>query len=873
MSKDFIVYSWLLDKINNNEVILTVSKLLARDLINEYDKSQLRQKKTAWATPKIFFWRDWLKHRYQDSSNIGDLLIIDNSISHLLWEQCFQVVLNDPLLNNNRLASEAQDAFKLLCDYCIPFTDITDLDNSEETQLFSKALKLYLEKISTKKWLDSSMLANHLLLCNLNDWLDCKDAKSLSLVGFDDPLPVFDQLKNTIQSKIDINYIHHKKLVSIVSKNSYKDIESEFRAIGAWARLRLQKHPEAKIAVLINDIHQSKELRYLIMEGLSPGWQYNYPQESPLINNKHEGNIHNYPVMFTCLLLLKWYQSTLSSKEISLLVRSSLFQGINAAGSNSIEMKLRLLPERDWQIEEFIEKFKLESSSDEFDVLTKIVIFEKTKSSCNANKLIRDWLDIINADLDLVGWPDIDNPTNVEHHLLCRWHDLLNEIEKTQIIYDKVSLTYIVNRILSSIENIVFQLEDPRSAITILSFEDAVGMEFDYLWMSGMDNENWPRNSKTSAFISADIQRQFSLPNMHSLDLIKMQKKLLESLSSAALNTIYSYSINKNDLLLEFTSLIDIDDDSGACIDPGWYLEPFLSHNLREVKEGVPKVQNIEYLAGGVNTIQSYLSDPFSSFVKGRLSVKPLNNFVVGISPLLRGSLLHESLAELFRAQLSSKDIQLWSENEKMKRINRATSLVFDKEININNPVLKRLYQMEKSRSEMLLADFLESELNRDYFMISEAEKELSLTSANLKLSLRVDRVDLHEDETFHVIDYKTGNRGMTIIGSDDAINSIQLFVYAAAIKNKPSTASFIHFKDRDTINFVSVGLHNFSHGKNNKHKLYNLDTGIKEVHKILSAISDGVISINQKTQLDSNNNMRFLHVLSRVQELKNESN
>ena len=98
MSKDFTVYSWLLDKINNNEVILTVSKLLARDLINEYDKSQLRQKKTAWATPKIFFWRDWLKHRYQDSSNIGDLLIIDNSISHLLWEQCFQVVLNDPLL-------------------------------------------------------------------------------------------------------------------------------------------------------------------------------------------------------------------------------------------------------------------------------------------------------------------------------------------------------------------------------------------------------------------------------------------------------------------------------------------------------------------------------------------------------------------------------------------------------------------------------------------------------------------------------------------------------------------------------------------------------------------------------------------------------
>ena len=55
MSKDFTVYSWLLDKINNNEVILTVSKLLARDLINEYDKSQLRQKKNSMGYTKNIF--------------------------------------------------------------------------------------------------------------------------------------------------------------------------------------------------------------------------------------------------------------------------------------------------------------------------------------------------------------------------------------------------------------------------------------------------------------------------------------------------------------------------------------------------------------------------------------------------------------------------------------------------------------------------------------------------------------------------------------------------------------------------------------------------------------------------------------------------
>ena len=873
MSVNSFIYPWLPEKIKNNEIILTVSQVLARDLINEYDKSQLRLKKQAWATPKIFFWRDWLKNRYLNSTDVGNLLIIDNNISHLLWEQCFQSVLSDPLANINRLASEAQDAFRQLCDFCVPFTEITELENSEETQLFSSVLQLYVEKITKNNWLDSSMLANHLLQYDPEEWLNPKDDKSLSLVGFYEPLPILDQLNTALQSNIEINYMNYAQPASIAGKNSYKDIEAEFRSVGAWARKMLQGHPESKIAVLINDAHQSREIRYLIMEGLSPGWQYNYPHQASLINNRYEGHINNYPIIFNCLLLLKWYQSALSSKEISLLVRSSLFQDINVAGSHSIESKLRLLPERDWQIEEFIEKFKLDSSPDELEVISKLVVFEKTKISRNTNKLIRDWFDIVSADLESLGWPGIDNPTNTDYQLLTRWQDLLNEIESTQIIYDKVSLVYVINRLLNSIENTVFQPEDPLSAITILSFDDAVGMEFDYLWMSGMDNENWPKNLKSSALISSVIQRQYNLPNMQSSASIATQKKLLKSLSSAAANINYSYSINKNDLLLEFTSMIDVGDNTQICSDPDWYLLPFLSQNTIEVKENVPKVQNIEYLAGGVNTIQAYLSDPFSSFVGGRLSVKPLDKFVVGISPFLRGSLLHDSLAELFSIKLSSKDIQSWSENEKKQRIRKAVSLTYDKDINSSgNPILKRLFQLEKSRSELLLANFLANELNRDYFEIQGIEEKLNFTYANLKLSLRVDRVDVYQDNTSHVIDYKTGNSGKAIINSDNAISSIQLFVYAAAIQNQPATASFINFKDKDTINFVSVGLHDFNHCKNNKHKSYDIDIGIDEVHKVLSSISSGDTSINQKTQLDSNNNLRHLHVLSRIQELKNES-
>ena len=62
------IYPWLLTKINNKEVILTSSSYLARDLLNEYDKSQLRLQNKAWISPKIYFWRDWMKYRYLNNT-------------------------------------------------------------------------------------------------------------------------------------------------------------------------------------------------------------------------------------------------------------------------------------------------------------------------------------------------------------------------------------------------------------------------------------------------------------------------------------------------------------------------------------------------------------------------------------------------------------------------------------------------------------------------------------------------------------------------------------------------------------------------------------------------------------------------------------
>ena len=865
------IYPWLLTKINNKEVILTSSSYLARDLLNEYDKSQLRLQNKAWISPKIYFWRDWMKYRYLNNTKNTSSLVLDENISHILWEQCFLEASDDPLINVQRLATEAQDTFKKLCDYCVPFNEMSDLDNTEESRLFSNVLQLYLSRITQNNWLDPSLLINHLLQHEPQEWLEKEDYQGITFVGFYDAPPILDLITDSLKSTIEVEFMDHQcSAVNLIYKD-YKDLDAEYRSVGAWVKSLLKKDPDSKIAVLVNDTHKIREIRYLIMEGLSPGWQYNTDHDSSCISDSRGDNLNIYPIIFTCMLLLRWYQSPLSSKELSLLLRSSLFQGINTTGSNSIEGRLRLLPERDWHIEEFLEVFNEASSQDELEVIVKIAIIEKTKTVRDA-KLIREWLEILNDDLGAIGWPGINNPSDHENQLLTNWHEIFNQLENTQIIHKKVTLTYLINRLLNAIEGTVFRPKNSLNCMSVLSYEEASGMEFDYLWMSGMDNESWPKNGKSSSFIPFEIQRKFNMPDFHSSTSIIRQQKLLDSLSTAARHIIYSYSVNKNNLLLTFTSMIDFkDSDDRSCNDPDWYLLPFLNHNTRIIEEDTPKTQNNEYLAGGTNTVQSYITDPFSAFAKGRLLVKPLNRFMSGIGPLLRGSLIHDSLAELYSTLPSLKDIQSWSEKEKQSRIEKAVNEIFNKEIRGSNSILKRIFELEKSRAETILHAFLMEEVKRDYFQINEVEKKLTFAHANLNLHLRVDRVDLQKDDTFHVIDYKTG-AAKNIIDMRNNIVSFQLFVYAAAMQKKPSTLSFINLKDTQTINFITAGLHDFKQSKNNKHKSMDIESGIHDVREILNKISAGDTRINFNSQLDQNNRLRYLHVLSRVQEHKNES-
>ncbi|MEC9416082.1 MAG: PD-(D/E)XK nuclease family protein [Pseudomonadota bacterium] len=863
------VYAWLESEVSNNKVILTVSQRLANDLKENYTESQIKKNKNAWNSPKIYFWKDWLRSIFLSNSELYNDVLIDKNLSLAVWEQCLQQIIDDPLINLQNLALVFSETLKQISDWCVPLSEISASSYTQEEKLFIKTTELYLKTLNEEDWIDHSLFIERMLNDKKNKWLESYNNSSFVFVGFHETTPIVKRLMDSIQLFCKYKYINKEFSSVLYNKNQYIDSSAEYRAIGSWAKNILSKNPNAKIGILVNKAYSSERTLPLIKEGLMPGWQLAEEINQEIINTSYGLHLHQYPIIYICNLILNWYRKPLSSKDICFILRSSLFQNEDSQGSNTLEHKIRLIPIREWTVEQFIDVMKKEATESELNVLEKFKIIANTREISKDKKELRDWIGLIKKDIERLGWPGIENFDNNEQQLLKRWNELLIEIDISQKAHSRVTLSYFLKQLINTTEKTIFRPETLNNLVSIMDHSEAIGLEFDYLWLSGMDNQRWPSIKNQLSFISLELQKKYNIQNLNSSTWADSQKKFLGVLSKSAKNINYSWPVNRDDMELSFTTLIDIDFNTNhKNLDPGWYVTSMLDgkSHISVIEEPSFEVSSIEYLKGGTNTIQMYLDDPFLAFALGRLKISKLAEFSRGISSLMRGNLVHASLANLFSSKPSLDDLNSWADSKKKDNVKNAIDIAFAGQLKQSNDVLQRtLILHEKKRTEKLMLDFISNEMQRDNFKVTFIEENLKLKYANLKLSLKVDRIDKYADGSFCIIDYKTGIT-KKILTNKQSIKSIQLFVYAAAFKKTVSALSFVTFNNDNEIIIDLVRENSDQEISNNTNQI--IKEGVKKVYSVIKKISSGDNRVHVDLHSKNvNNPYRFLHVLSRIKE------
>src|SRR4029079_3574934 len=92
------------------------------------------------------------------------------------------------------------------------------------------------------------------------------------------------------------------------------------------------------------------------------------------------------------------------------------------------------------------------------------------------------------------------------------------------------------------IENTIFQAKKTNAPIQISGLLEASGCEFDSLWVMGLTDQCLPQNTRLSAFIPPQLQRELLMP--HSLPARELQfaKQTLQRLQRGSDTTVFSYS-------------------------------------------------------------------------------------------------------------------------------------------------------------------------------------------------------------------------------------------------------------------------------------------------------------------------------------------
>ena len=476
------------------------------------------------------------------------------------------------------------------------------------------------------------------------------------------------------------------------------------------------------------------------------------------------------------------------------------------------------------------------------DIFTQI----KNKKLYNS-----EWTKIFAQLLQILGWPGEYDLTDIESNTTKRFTELLEEFATTDLIAGKTSYTQALRFLYNMAKHTIFQAEHKRDTpINILGTLEAAGINFDHLWVMGLDQESWPEAPHPNPFIPIKIQKKFGLPHSSAERELHFSEELIKRFQRSAHEMIFSYVNQNEDRAVEPSALIAdipetcIDDldlavftprakeiyanrkteesnisaqptkinlttyrnaspaqlkTSAVCWSQGW----------EEKSEMESRFATTSLINGGNRIIESQSLCPFRAFAEFRLTAKEFKQLELGISKLKRGILIHTALEKFWHEVKNHQNLCALEQTTQQELIKKCIEYALNKE-----HISQTLYALEQKCLIKTLNRWLEIEKARPPFEVIATEKTIETALGPMHIKLRIDRIDRLADGSLLLIDYKTGKKLPTIFDwFGKRPKNPQLPLYCVAVTESQGLAfaqinvESIKFKNI-TLDELAFGLH-----------------------------------------------------------------
>jgi ATP-dependent helicase/nuclease subunit B len=789
------IEAWL----NSGGTVLAATERAVRSLVSAYHAARLQQGRTAWLTAAIFPWESWARDRWLERNRAG-LMLLNPLQEQALWAQVIgKSLAREGLLHPLRLATAAQQAYRLLCGYSPNSLQASARTGwSGDAAIFSEWMEDFDSRCRREALISSSRLALELAEAYQRDATPSPAGQNrrppLLLIGFDRLLTTQKSLLNAWGKW---QYDEPGEATQSAQFLAAPDAASEVAACVRWLHAKLAENPAARLLIVTTALQERRgELERALLDASRPNTanlNFEFSLGVPL------GQV---TLARSAILLLRWLHEPLAEPELDWLLSSG-----HCATSSEEEIALaetmRELRQRgqqrpEWRLDDFAtakDQDNQASHSPASHLSTwsaRLLAARDLLREIPARQSPLEWVSIAAQLLQTLAWPGFRSLSSTAFQARERLEQILEECGSLGFNNSQMEWAEFVSTAAEAVSATIFAAESSDAQIQITEPLESAGQLADGIWFLGAHEENWPGRGQPHPLLPVALQRESEMPHASpQADWELAQRMTLRLLASAG-EVVFSYAALSAETEARPSRMV------ARLVGHPTNLPPEIAHSeasqansrsdLTETFEDASLVPfPHEEIGGGSATLTRQSLCPFQAFATARLNADHWEPAEAGLNPRQRGQLLHSVLHRVWSGSAqggisSLEDLQRIADLRPFtgKIVASVMRESFDpaQRNSIPRRFPSRYLELEAERLTQLVSEWLEYERERLPFVVAETEATREVTIAGLKLKLRLDRIDTLQDGRSLIVDYKSSEVGPSAWAGDRP-DDIQLPLYA----------------------------------------------------------------------------------------------
>jgi len=740
-SFQFYDISGLAEHLVRGHLIITPTQRLARRIKSAWAEHQVNAGATAWATPMVMSLEHWWQQCYQDSLLAGaDLSVLATPQQELeVWLQCIESNPDTPVLLRPRSAAQlARDAWHNLLLWQL---DWRKGAIAQQFELIADAGLFHAWALAFERQMQKLELAA--LPQVLSGLVTHTQRAVIVLAEFDELPPLYRDLLQQQAGEL-IEYRWQGKGANC-SGLVCKDKEDELRQAANWAAQILEREPRARVAVLVPDLQQRRLTVERIFRESRAG-----RAEMPAANISGGMPLASCPPVRAALQLLELVQAEMSLSDLVRLLHSRYRGARDADLEQALIRKLYELGNETVNASRLRQEVELLASrSERQSELGRQLLGLSQRRELRRKHLPSAWSQIFLEVLEMFGWPGAGTLDSIECQQIEHLYRALEQMSELDSVCAVLSYEEAQQRLRQFCLSAVFQSQTADSPIQVLGILEAAGLQFSHLWLTGMSNNMWPAPPSPSPFIPLSLQKRHKMPHASAERELQYAAVLLDHYQQTTRQLVASFAQLDDGVPQLPSSLVSqwFEGEEGEQL-AGWpsAWSSALDAATREQVDSQPAPLVIvggDSAHGGSGLIADQSDCPFRAFAHHRLRTRALPETGVALSHSDRGELLHDALYAFWSRVHDSRGLKELSSTQRdqllTESIDEALAILRKHK---HYAVAETLLVVESRRLHQLLQQWLTIEAGRPPFEVIAREEKCELQVGELRLSLRIDRID-----------------------------------------------------------------------------------------------------------------------------------